>query len=153
MASSVALQIFRFTDASMDTLATFEEQVATKLKPESNLHQQVERDFRSRLLSDLDMRVRELKALSCVALFTAATTSRTRVPGHPARERDFDTILREIQEEGGIADAAMRIAHLGILHWRVWGNLVYDDEDDAMSVDRPSSPIQSDNGVLATSHL
>ncbi|KFA45911.1 hypothetical protein S40293_07554 [Stachybotrys chartarum IBT 40293] len=141
MAASVAIQIFRFTDAPMDMLAAFEEQMAANLKWDSQLHQTVERDFRNRLLSDVAMRVREFKALSCVALFTAATSTRAQVPRHSGRERDLDSILRDSQEEGGIADAAMRITHLGILHWRVWGELAYAGEEDAMSLDAPSTPI------------
>jgi hypothetical protein len=53
----------------------------------------------------------------------------------------LDSILRDNQEEGGIADAAMRITHLGILHWRVWSELAYAGEEDAMSLDVPSTPI------------
>ena len=29
-------------------------------------------------------------------------------------------LAREAREENGIEDMATRMAHLGILHWRVW---------------------------------
>jgi hypothetical protein len=129
MASSMALQIFRYTNMPSDMLPQFEKNLAANLKPDSRMHQDVEHNFRERLMSELATRVCEFKALSGVALFSAATGTRTQT------SRDRDTV-RDGQDDGGLEDMATRLAHLGILHWRVWAQLAYAiDGDEEMSDD------------------
>lgn len=137
MKDSLALQIFRFTDAPQDVLLQFEDELDLHLSdPDSPLFQQVEEHFYERLVVELQQRVKEFKPLTGVNLFSAATGGRIHGPGRTwdgprerSSERDtLDNSLREAREEGGIQDLATRLTHLGILHWRVWSGLVYQAE-------------------------
>ncbi|KFA77480.1 hypothetical protein S40288_10296 [Stachybotrys chartarum IBT 40288] len=92
----------------------------------SKLRQETEQHFRGRLLSDLEMRLRRFQHLPYVVLFTAATTGRTKASGHCTHQRYRNIIPTDIQEKEDIADAATRIAHLGIIHWRTWRELAYN---------------------------
>ncbi|CEJ89715.1 hypothetical protein VHEMI05540 [[Torrubiella] hemipterigena] len=140
IAPSMALQIFRFTNAPTSLLATFEEKLTSSIcRMDSNLYKEVEQAFHARLMSDLARRVQELRSLSGLSLFSVSTGS--RVAGTAIREREFESPLRDSNDEGVIEDMAARLAHVGILHWRVWAQLAYvDDEedDDSMAIDEPS---------------
>jgi hypothetical protein len=48
---------------------------------------------------------------------------------------------RDTPEEGGIEDMATRLAHLGILHWRVWSQLVYHADMDVEMSDGPPADL------------
>ncbi|OAA59442.1 T-complex 11 [Cordyceps fumosorosea ARSEF 2679] len=123
ISSSIALQIFRYTKAPISMLATFEEKLATNVcDMDSAIYKEVEKSFHIRLLAELTARVREYRPLSGVCLFSAATTARTQ-------SRDHD------QDAGVVEDIAVRLAHLGVLHWRVWAQMAYVDEEDYMVVD------------------
>ncbi|KAM7217162.1 protein SOK1 [Rhypophila decipiens] len=139
LAPSMALQILRYVNAP-HSLPGFETQLAAWL---GNIHgeifHEVEQQFQQRLLADLAKRVREFKNLTGVGLFSAATGGRLRPNPHVTSwvdglDRGFDGAgsLRDPREDAGISDMATRLAHLGILHWRVWGNLAYlaDSEGD-----------------------
>lgn len=137
MKDSLALQIFRFTDAPSDVLVQFEEELDRHLcEPESQVFQDVERQFHQRLVGELQQRVKELKPLTGVNLFSVATGGRLQGPSRTwdgtrdhSTERDGrDSASREAREEGGLEDMATRLTHLGLLHWRVWSSLVYDGE-------------------------
>ncbi|KOS20505.1 Protein SOK1 [Escovopsis weberi] len=129
IAPSMALQILRYTSAPMEMLPAFEEKLASSLfMTESAAYQEAERSFHNRLMSELGNRVREYKGLSGVALFSVATSGRVQNNTQQGRERDVDASMREYYDEGSIEDVATRLAHLGILHWRVWGQLAYAPE-------------------------
>ncbi|KAK8129971.1 hypothetical protein PG999_002351 [Apiospora kogelbergensis] len=137
MKDSLALQIFRFTDAPSDVLLQFEDELERHLcEPESLVFQEVERHFQDKLLAELQQRVRDLKPLTGVGLFSVATGGRINGSGRAwegsrdhSMERDTnDSATREAREEGGIEDMATRLTHLGLLHWRVWSSLVYDGD-------------------------
>lgn len=137
MKDSLALQIFRFTDAPSDVLVQFEEELDRHLcEPESQVFQDVERQFHKRLVAELQQRVKELKPLTGVNLFSVATGGRLQGPSRMwdssrdhSTERDArDVSGREAREEGGLEDMATRLTHLGLLHWRVWSSFVYDGE-------------------------
>ena len=140
MAPYMAVQIFRSTSAPQDMLATFEEKVVNTIcRAKSELYAEVESNFRQRLMAELSGRVRELKALSGVSLFAVATGARIQNSGVLQTSRDTETSSRDGLEEGGIEDMATRLAHLGILHWRVWAPLVYSgDQDDMVLDDAPN---------------
>jgi len=73
-----------------------------------------------------------------------ATGSRVPAGGiaaEPARDRDLDVLMRDNPEEGGMEDIATRLAHLGVLHWRVWADLVYLRDFQNMSLDDPPTRI------------
>ncbi|KAK8094265.1 hypothetical protein PG997_000950 [Apiospora hydei] len=137
MKDSLALQIFRFTDAPSDVLLQFEDELERHLcEPESQVFQEVERHFHDKLLAELQQRVRDLKPLTGVGLFSVATGGRINGSSRAwegsrdhSMERDAsESSTREAREEGGIEDMATRLTHLGLLHWRVWSSLVYDGD-------------------------
>ncbi|KAK3944531.1 protein SOK1 [Diplogelasinospora grovesii] len=147
LASSMALQILRYANAPLSTLPGFESQLAAWLR---NVHgdvfREVELHFKQRLLADLAKRVKEFKNLNGVALFSVATGGRINGPGRAwdgGRERDqaqaaglFGGMAasepRDARDEAGVEDMATRLAHLGILHWRVWAPAyVGDIENEA----------------------
>ena len=141
LAPSMALQIFRFTHAPPEMLTSFEERLTENVcKANTELYLQVERAFQSRLMAELGNRVREFRPLSGVSLFSVATGNRIQNNSgivHSGRDRDTEGP----PEEGGIEDMATRLAHLGVLHWRVWSDLVYLGDADDMSLDAPPSQI------------
>ncbi|KAK8025906.1 T-complex protein 11 [Apiospora arundinis] len=82
MKDSLALQIFRFTDAPSDVLLQFEDELERHLcEPESQVFQEVERHFQAKLLAELQQRVRDLKPLTGVGLFSVATGGRINGSG------------------------------------------------------------------------
>lgn len=155
MNDSLALQIFRFTNASTDKLGEFEKNLEIHLgdmrpqnddprtPPYSTLFQIVENFFRDRLRADLQLRVKEFKSLTGVSLFSVATGGRLGsgrswdISRDSIREAERDNSTRGAREEGGVEDMATRLAHMGLLHWRVWSQLVYlrDMDNDMLDND------------------
>jgi hypothetical protein len=159
MSDSLAVQIFRFTNAPMPMLKKFEEGLRLNLgdmlspthahAPDASyspLFLEVEQAFRHRLLTSLQLRVKELKSLTGVSLFSMATGGRLQGPtrtwdGSRDSSRDVarENATHGTREEGGVEDMATRLAHLGLLHWRVWAQLVYlnDVDPDMLDNDVP----------------
>lgn len=139
MAPSMALQIFRYTNAPSEMLPAFEEKLTANVcKIDSPMFQDAEESYRVRLVNELASRVRYFKALSGVCLFSIATGN--RVPANSrsldiGRDRDMDAAIRAGQQEGGIEDIATRIAHVGVVHWRIWARMAYVNDIDDMSLD------------------
>ncbi|KAJ0159461.1 Protein SOK1 [Colletotrichum tanaceti] len=137
IAPSMALQIFRFTNAPADMLPIFESKLASHVCDiNSPLFQEVEQHFHHRLLTELQKRVREYRGLTGVGLFTVATGGRAHGSGRswsgsPDRESSVSDSSRESRDDGGIEDMATRLAHLGILHWRVFAGLAYTEDEQA----------------------
>jgi hypothetical protein len=143
LAGSMALQILRYANAPT-SLPGFETQLAACLDDvNSDLFRDVESHFQQRLIADLARRVAEFKNLSGVALFSHATGA--RVQGQHAAGRFVaggDRLRgrgglfgaggaegqREPREDGGVEDMAVRLAHIGVLHWRVWAPLAYEGD-------------------------
>ncbi|KID91607.1 cAMP-mediated signaling protein Sok1 [Metarhizium guizhouense ARSEF 977] len=140
IAPAMALQIFRYTNAPSEFLPTFEGKLMDNVcRFDSQIYKEVEQAFHSRLMTALAGRVREFKALSGVSLFAVATGGRVaNNNNHLSLCRDSESSLRDGQDEGGVEDMATRLAHLGVLHWRVWAQLAYLGEPEDMSVDVPS---------------
>jgi hypothetical protein len=138
LAGSMALQILRYANAPT-SLPGFENQLAACLDDvNSDLFRDVESQLQQRLIAELARRVTELKNLSGVALFSQATGGRLH-----GQSRPFDRSAggnqsqrssglfggeapRDPREEAGIEDIGLRLAHLGVLHWRVWAPLAYE---------------------------
>ncbi|KAI1124174.1 camp-mediated signaling protein Sok1 [Nemania abortiva] len=155
MNDSLALQIFRFTNAPTDMLGNFEKSLDTHVgdlgSPTDNprpsyspLFQAVEGVFRDRLRAELQLRVKEFKGLTGVSLFSVATGGRLQGPNRTwdisrdsIRDSDRDNSARGTREEGGVEDMATRLTHMGLLHWRVWSQLVYlgDADNDMLDGD------------------
>ncbi|CAN8103635.1 unnamed protein product [Discula destructiva] len=138
---SIAIQIFRFTNAPQDFLPQFESKLAQHLaEMKSDLYQAVEARFYAKVMVELGRRVKEFKDLSGVALFSVATGGRL---GGPSSGRPWDDNCEmggmddasEAREEGAIEDMAVRLAHLGLLHWRVWREMAYLGRMDQMEID------------------
>lgn len=153
MKDSLALEIFRFTNAPTEALMLFEDKLAAHLSDiRSPLFREVEQYFHRRLLSEFQQRMKEFRSLTGVGLFSVATGGRLHGPGRtwdssrdslPDRERSTsEGSVREAREEGGVEDMATRLAHLATLHWRVWAQLVYlRDFDTEMSNDEGTNSI------------
>ncbi|TFB04925.1 Protein SOK1 [Trichoderma ghanense] len=141
MAPSMALQIFRFVNLPSTALPELEARLAAALGDvDACFYRDVEESFLNRLMADLGHRVREFKGLSGVALFSVATGVRVPSRRPATADRDTDGLSREPYDEASMDDIATRLAHLGILHWRVWAQLAYAD-DDQMTVDDESMQI------------
>lgn len=156
---AIAIQIFRYTNAPQDFLSHFETKLAQHLtEMNSDLYQAVEAHFHSKMMSELGRRVREFKDLSGVALFSVATGGRLGgaaggsvpaalaaavAPSRPAAtswdesncEMSGMETGTEAREEGAVEDMATRLAHLGLLHWRVWSEMAYMGQVDSMDID------------------
>ncbi|KAG6057986.1 hypothetical protein E4U17_000645 [Claviceps sp. LM77 group G4] len=132
MAPSMALQIFRHTDAPSELLSTFEEKLMDNIcRVDSPMYREAEQAFHSKLMTDLANRVREYKPLSGLSLFAVATGGRA-ASSRNSGARHLASAQRDGQDEGGVGDMATRLAHLGVLHWRVWAQLAYLGDDEMM---------------------
>ncbi|KAK0741874.1 T-complex protein 11-domain-containing protein [Apiosordaria backusii] len=151
LADSVALQILRYINAP-PSLPGFEDQIRNAVTNiEEELFQEVEAQFQQRLLAELAKRVNEFKHMSAVSLFSVATGGRIMGASRPSvslRDRNIGLFgaktPRDPREEAGIDDMALRLAHLGILHWRVWALLAYDDSIEEEMVDSTAVPMYGD---------
>ncbi|KAJ9129877.1 Protein SOK1 [Pleurostoma richardsiae] len=139
LAKPSAIQISRYTNMPQDVLSLFEAKLTRSLcNPSDERHREVEGQFLTRLRTELAKRVREFKDLSGVDLFYAATGGRTPGPGRtwggppaegPSERGVLQSTVREARVQGVLQDIATRLAHLGVLHWRVWAQLAYVDVD------------------------
>ncbi|CAK7222790.1 Protein SOSEKI 1 [Sporothrix bragantina] len=133
--------------AHQNSLERIESCLKKALHPDSHLKKQVEQMFRERLLSALARRVKDYKAMPNVSLFVVAAGG--RIHPTPARAPEGtsaavsaaaaaaaaaaallarETRVVDPREDGCVEDMATRLAHLGVLHWRVWGQLVYEPQ-------------------------
>jgi hypothetical protein len=127
IAPSMAVQIFRYTDAPTGMLAIFEAKLVSSLcQFDTQVYQEAEQALHQRLMEELSRRVQEFKGLSGVSLYSSASEKRI-LPGS-SKPRDFYDCLLDGQEEGALDDMATRLAQVGILHWRVWAGLAYLDQ-------------------------
>lgn len=138
---SIAIQIFRYTNAPQDFLPQFEAKLAQRLaEVNSELYQTVEDYFFKKVMADLGRRVKDLKELSSVALFSVATGGRL---GSSAPGRSWDDNCEmggvetghETRDEAAVEEMSVRLAHLGLLHWRVWSEMAYLGRMDQMDID------------------
>ncbi|KAH6666474.1 SOK1 protein [Plectosphaerella plurivora] len=136
MAPSLALQIFRYTNAPQDMLPNFEAKLLEHVKNvQDPLFREVEEQFHNRLFAELQRRVRELKGLTGVDLFSVATGG--RLNGQPKATRDSESDAQS-RDENGIKDMALRLAHMGILHWKVFADIAYVGDGSVLSRDMPA---------------
>ncbi|KAG6009266.1 hypothetical protein E4U21_002870 [Claviceps maximensis] len=142
MAPSMALQIFRYTNAPSELLSTFEDKLMDNIcRVDSQIYIEVEQAFHRKFMTELSNRVREYKSLSGLSLFSVATGG--RVSGGGGGSSSAANAVRHLgsgpardgQDEGGIEDMATRLAHLGVLHWRVWAQLAYVVDSEEMAVE------------------
>lgn len=126
LSSSLALQILRSTTTSLSRLPQFESHLAFYLSNSgSRYYQEAEERILSQMFPILQGLIDNYTPLTSLQIFEAATTPRNGPSSIPQ--------ANGMKEE--ITEIATRIAHIGILHWRVWAPLAYlvdpDAEDDA----------------------
>jgi len=114
LAPALALEILRSTTASLSRLPHFEVHLAFHL---SNTHSSFYQAAEEKILKPLYPTLRKLvdtyTPFTNQQIFEAATAPRPVISGSAA----------QIKEE--VDDIATRIAHIGVLHWRVWAPLAY----------------------------
>lgn len=127
MAPSLALQVLRSTPTPLTHLPRFEAFLCAQISnPESRIYREAE----SRILQELFPLLRELvhkyTPLTSLQIFEAATGPK------PAPLFAAPTSSSNMKSE--VTDIATRLAHLGILHWRVWAPLAYlvEQQDEEM---------------------
>ncbi|KAH8800839.1 T-complex protein 11-domain-containing protein [Xylogone sp. PMI_703] len=114
LSSDLALQIVRSTSAPLSELPAFE-------------NREAERAILSQLYSRLKMLVEAYMPLSNLLVSDAATSPRKAngIVSHIPVDVPAD--------KEPIIDMATRVAHIGVLHWRVWGPLAYIDDPEGTS--------------------
>lgn len=121
LSSNIALQILRSTPTPLARLPVFESHLSFHLSNyQSRLYQEAEARVLSKLFPELQKLVELYKPLNSLQIFDAATSPKPIDGNAPATGQ---------KEE--VVDVATRIAHLGILHWRVWADLAYLVNPDA----------------------
>lgn len=119
LAPSLALQILRSTPNGLNYVPQFESDLANHLSnPKSPVYQACEHRVLSQLLPILHKLVMEFVPLTSLQIFELATAPRPSNGGTPSDKEQYSEI-------------ATRIAHIGILHWRVWAPLAYLVDPDA----------------------
>lgn len=117
LSSALALEILHSTNTSLAHLPAFETLLATRL---SETDSTFYRDAESRLLSQISPTLQNLvdtySSYTNLQIFEATTASKS-MPVHAPLSQDTTKV--------DITDFATRIAHIGILHWRVWAELAY----------------------------
>ncbi|ESZ95750.1 hypothetical protein SBOR_3857 [Sclerotinia borealis F-4128] len=141
LSSNIALQILRSTPTPMARLLVFETLLSYHLSnPRSNLYQDAEARVLSKLFPELQKLVESYTPLTSLQIFDAATSPKSTngvMHGNaPATGQ---------KEE--VTEVATRIAHIGILHWRVWAPLAYlvnpdaEEEGDINMMQDPDLPV------------
>jgi len=131
LSPNLALQILRSTPTPLTRLPQFESHLGFHLSnSRSKLYLEAEMRVLTLLLPVLQKLVENYTPLSSLQIFEAATAPKP-VPGNVVGSSATSGVKEEIVE------IATRIAHIGILHWRVWAPLAYlvnpeEDEDMAM---------------------
>lgn len=120
LAPDLALQVLRSTTTPLTQLQQFEGHLASHLSEcQSRVFQVVEKCVVLKLLPELHTLVETYTPKSTYQIFEAATAPRFRSRSSPSTGPKED-----------IVEMATRIAHLGILHWQVWGEWFYQQELD-----------------------
>jgi hypothetical protein len=126
LAPALGLQILRSTTTPLSHLPQFESHLAFHLSnSRSRVYQEAEARVLGQLAPILQKLIETYTPLTSLQIFEGATTPRT-LPGTAVLQ------VNGVKEE--ITEIATRIAHIGILHWRVWAPLAYlvdpDVEED-----------------------
>ncbi len=133
LSSSLALQILRSTTTPLTRLPQFEAHLAFHLtNARSNVYQDAEARVLSQIFPVLQRLVESYKPLTSLQIFEAATTS---------KNTPSNLVSQGPKED--ISEVAARIAHIGILHWRVWAPLAYLVDPDVEDHDFQSDPVRS----------
>jgi hypothetical protein len=116
LAPSLALEILRSTTTPLSLLPHFESHLELHLSnPCSRIYQDAEQRVLLQLLPILQKLIETYTPLTCLQIFETATAQKV-APNSSAYPDNSKSEITEI---------ATRIAHIGILHWRVWAPLAY----------------------------
>ncbi|CAG8972429.1 hypothetical protein HYALB_00001118 [Hymenoscyphus albidus] len=120
---ALALEILRLTNTSLTRLPQFESHLAFHISnPSSRYYQEAEQRVLSQLFPVLQKLVTAYTPLTSVQIFDAAVGPKSG-PGNSQTQA--------AGAKAEIDEVATRIAHMGILHWRVWAPLAYLVNPDA----------------------
>ncbi|RDL37759.1 Uncharacterized protein BP5553_05192 [Venustampulla echinocandica] len=126
LSPSLALETLRLTNTPLNRLPHFESHLAFHISnPASRLYQEAELHVLSQLFPVLQRLVATFHPLTSLQIFEAATSPKSG----PGRARPQSNVAKD-----EITDVATRVAHIGVLHWRVWAPLAYlvdPDEEGA----------------------
>jgi hypothetical protein len=137
LSPDLALQVLRSTTTPISRLPEFEQHFASHI---SNAGSEVYQSAETKILQGLFPKLRELvdkyTLLTSLQIFEAATD--------PKAVPSFGGVPQPQSPKDEVAEIATRIAHIGILHWRVWAPLAYlvdvqSDEDTDIPMERAKS--------------
>lgn len=112
---AMALEVFRATNLPLRLLPEVEDAIVNRLLQASGEDfRDLQQQMLERLMEALRDRVRRYRGLSGSALFATATG-------------ELHADLYEAAGDSGVEDIATKLAHVGIVHWRVWAEPVYLD--------------------------
>lgn len=112
---AMALEVFRATNLPLRLLPEVEDAIVNKLlQMDGEDFRDLQHQMLERLMETLRDRVRRYRVLSGSALFATATG-------------ELHADLHEAAGDNGVEDIATKLAHVGIVHWRVWAEPVYLD--------------------------
>jgi T-complex protein 11 len=123
LSPSLALEILRLTNTPLTRLPQFESHLAFHISNSSSrLYQEAESRVLTQLFPILQKLVGTYTPLTSLKIFEAATSPKSAAGSTNVQASG-------VKEE--ISEVATRIAHIGILHWRVWAPLAYLVDPDA----------------------
>jgi len=131
LAPSLALQILHSTTAPLSYLSGFESHLELHLSnPSSKIYQDVEQRVLLQILRILRKLIQTYNPLTCFQIYELAVVQRGPLWISSAQTFGCKDEITEI---------ATKIAHIGILHWRVWSPLAYliDPDGPAAQQDQP----------------
>lgn len=146
----------------VDRADQIEQYLKRCVDPSHAMKIEVEDWFERRMHTALGARVRDFKSMPSVSLFVLAAGGRVHPnPNHTGRAHESNTAMTaasaaaagaaataaylanhretrvlDAREDGCVEDMALRLSHLGLLHWRVWCNIAYNSLVD------PPEPFQ-----------
>ena len=133
LAPSLALQILRSTATPLARLSAFESDLELHLSnPNSKTYQDARQRVLSQLFPILHKLVETYSPLTCLQIFELAAVQKSP-PGIPKMQRN--------PSRDEITEIATKIAHIGILHWRIWAPLAYliDPNEPVVQQNRPTT--------------
>ncbi|CZT45137.1 related to SOK1 protein [Rhynchosporium secalis] len=127
LSPDLALQILRQTSASLVLLPQFEVDLALHLSnPKSTVYKDAEEFVLGQFNVELTKLVENYTPMSNLQIFEAATAPKAASSSAAVQGNAFKAEVTEM---------ATRMAHIGILHWRVWAPLAYLVDPDAVDLD------------------
>lgn len=138
LAPSIALEILRVTPSLPSHAAQrLEQMVIDNLRSRNTaMYREVEQTIFSHMTEAMSRRARDFMNMSAFELFTTSSNSRSHALSHLSRDKETDRLARAAE------DLAVRVTHVGVMHWRVWADMAYlGDVEEMMALDVDPSQI------------